>query len=178
MSFKPIEGWEQYYAINPEGEVLSHGVPNTRYKEPRKLKHVLDKGIGYYIVTLARKGVGRRNYFIHRLLATHFLPNPENKAHVNHIDGDKTNNSLSNLEWATPQENSQHAYRTGLSTSDATDVAVVQVDLATGQVLHEFKSIHEAGRNTGVQWQNIWKVCNGRRRSAGGYSWAYAKDVE
>jgi len=50
----------------------------------------------------------------HRLLATHFIPNPENKRTVNHIDGNKLNNSLSNLEWATDAENIQHAYDTGL----------------------------------------------------------------
>ena len=53
---------------------------------------------------------------MHRLLMQTFVPNPQNKAHVNHIDGDKSNNDLANLEWATEKENEQHAVRTGLKT--------------------------------------------------------------
>jgi hypothetical protein len=68
---------------------------------------------GYYHVDIQEFGKIKK-YAVHRLLAIMFLPNPENKRTVNHIDGDKTNNSLSNLEWATDKENIQHAYDTGL----------------------------------------------------------------
>ncbi len=68
---------------------------------------------GYLRVTLYKDG-SRKNFLIHRLIATHFIPNPENKPQVNHIDGNKINNNIDNLEWVTPSENTQHAYDTGL----------------------------------------------------------------
>lgn len=64
---------------------------------------------GYYYVDLQHKGY-KRKYPVHRLLALAFLPNPLNKRTVNHKDGNKENNDLSNLEWATDSENMQHAY--------------------------------------------------------------------
>ena len=68
---------------------------------------------GYYHVDIQEFGKARK-VALHRLLALQYLPNPENKRTVNHIDGNKLNNSLSNLEWATDQENCQHAHDTGL----------------------------------------------------------------
>lgn len=68
---------------------------------------------GYYHVDIHENGSSFK-IAIHRLLALHFIPNPQNKRTVNHIDGNKLNNSLSNLEWATDAENTQHAYTTGL----------------------------------------------------------------
>lgn len=68
---------------------------------------------GYYHVDIHEHGKSTK-IALHRLLAIQYLPNPENKRTVNHIDGDKLNNILSNLEWATDSENVQHAYDTGL----------------------------------------------------------------
>lgn len=68
---------------------------------------------GYFRVTLSTNGKTQR-ISIHRLVATIYLPNPENKDFVNHKDGNKSNNSVSNLEWATQSENQKHAYVAGL----------------------------------------------------------------
>lgn len=68
---------------------------------------------GYIRVELWDGGKGKK-YLLHRLLAGAFIPNPEDKPQVNHIDGDKANNALANLEWSTQSENQLHAYRQGL----------------------------------------------------------------
>ena len=69
---------------------------------------------GYKYVTLYHKNLGKKLY-IHRLMAELYIPNPENKRTVNHIDGNKQNNCLTNLEWATDGENIKHAYDNGLN---------------------------------------------------------------
>ena len=163
------------YRINKQGQVFS----NYKYKTNipcdtwREVQPVLDKGTGYFLVTLVNQGK-RKNKHIHRLLATHFILNPLNKAHVNHIDGNKQNNALSNLEWATPRENARHAVDTGLcETRTASQrVPVIQIDLE-GNDIAEHISIHEASRTTGIAWQNISKVVRGVRPRAGGYMWKY-----
>lgn len=169
-----IQGFPNY-RINKQGQVFS----NYKYKTNipcdtwREVKPVLDKGVGYYLVTLSNQGK-KSNKHIHRLLATHFIPNPLNKSQVNHIDGNKQNNDLSNLEWVTSQENSRHAVDIGLCDDrrQKQEVAILQYDL-DGNLVAEHVSLHEAGRTTGIAWQNISKVVRGVRPRAGGYTWKY-----
>ena len=177
------------YKITEDGTVLSKRkgyrkpVTNTWIPEEnwKPIKPVLDKGIGYLLVTLisyTEKGVRiKKNQFIHRLLAQAYIPNPENKAHVNHKDGVKTNNSLDNLEWATEQENSQHAVNNNLTTYEHCEVSIEQFT-RNNVFLQEFKSLHEAERITGVAFQNIYKVAKGKRHSAGGFIWKYKANVQ
>ncbi len=73
-----------------------------------------DLSYGYKVIRLFSK-----IYRAHRIIAETFIPNPENKPEVNHIDGNKSNNDISNLEWVTPSENNQHAYDTGLAKLSA-----------------------------------------------------------
>ena len=92
------------YTIREDGEVRS--------RFGRVIKQQIDVP-GYARVELWKNGKGRK-YLVHRLLAKAFIPNPDSKPQVNHIDGDKSNNALTNLEWVTQSENQIHAYRTGL----------------------------------------------------------------
>lgn len=82
------------------------------YSKPKRkfLKSHLTKA-GYL-----RVKIGTRGYLLHRLIAIHFIPNPENKPEVNHRDGDKQNYAIDNLEWVTPHENSLHSYAAGLQS--------------------------------------------------------------
>lgn len=139
------------------------------------IKQVYDKSSGYMLVTLCHQGV-RKNKRVHRLLMEAFVPNPLNHPHVNHIDGNKLNNCLSNLEWCTSQHNASHAAKLGLyqPSIDATRTEVIQYDLKSNFIA-QHASLHEAERKTGIAWQNIWKVCNGRRHTAGNCKWGYAK---
>ena len=169
-----IQGFPNY-RLDRMGNVYSCYVPKTSKTSDvwRVIQPVLDKGTGYFLVTLVHDKK-RKNQFIHRLLAIHFIPNPLQKAHVNHLDGVKQNNALTNLEWATPKENTQHAIRIGLCDKRllAQSSAVEQFTLA-GELVAEHVSLHEAGRTTGIAWQNISKVVRGIRNHAGGYYWRY-----
>lgn len=165
----------------PNYRIREDGVVESCYKYKtnipcdvwREVQHIYDNSCGYMIVTLCHEGV-RKNKRVHRLLAEAFIPNPSNKAHINHIDGVKLNNSLDNLEWATPKENTNHAIKMGLCDPAAhSRREIVQLDKDTKAVIVAFPSIHEAGRTTGIACQNIWKVCDGRRKTAGGFAWAY-----
>lgn len=104
---------EEFITINthPKYSVDRNGiVKNSRGKE--KALQVDDKG--YFRVDLYDGGV-RTTKKVHRLVAEAFIPNPNNKPDINHIDGNKLNNSVDNLEWVTKSENMQHAFRIGLA---------------------------------------------------------------
>jgi len=107
-----IPGYEGLYKVTTFGRVWSCGRPNTRYKNGRFKKTTLSKN-GYIFVGL-NKNKKLKTCKVTRLVAITFIPNPDNKPQVNHIDGDKQNNNVSNLEWNTASENIQHSWDTGL----------------------------------------------------------------
>ena len=105
--WRRIEGYEGVYNISSDGMVMSHA---KKYPKPLKPTITLH---GYLTVTLYING-NNKIYKIHRLVAQAFIPNPNNKPQINHIDGLKNNNHYKNLEWATSSENLKHAFASGL----------------------------------------------------------------
>lgn len=106
---KPIPEYEGLYSITEDGDVFGH-------KYNRFLKPALNRR-GYRRVDLYKNGKGRTSK-IHRLVSITYIPNTENKREVNHIDGNKLNNHISNLEWCTRSENLKHAFKNNLHKID------------------------------------------------------------
>lgn len=165
-----IPGLEGRYAVTEDGKVFSH-CANAFRKTPIGKR-------GYPVVSIRDENGKPRLMTVHRLVAKTFIPNPNNLPEINHIDGDKTNNHVGNLEWVTRRENDAHARATGLHKSDG-DKAVIQ--LKDGIEIARFKSASEASRKTGIGRSAISNVCrgyvwNGRHcRTAGGYGWKYVE---
>ena len=107
---KEIPGYEGMYVVSKSGKVYS--LPR-RGRKLKQLKPADNMLAGYLRVSLTKNGRTKLTY-IHRVVALTYIPNPQNKEMVNHIDADKTNNNLSNLEWVTSMENHTHAFELGL----------------------------------------------------------------
>ena len=154
------------YSVSEEGHVRND-------KTGRQLNPVTTSN-GYLQVSLRFSGKTVSEY-VHRLVAKAFLQAKDGCDHVNHIDGNKLNNALDNLEWVSVLGNTLHAIDSRMTdprTRHPAMAEIAQLD-TEGKEVASFMSLHDAGRMTGIAWQNISKVCRGLRKSAGGFGWAY-----
>lgn len=150
-----ITGFEGYQVSN-----LGRVKHRDRILKPRKSK-------GYLTVAIWSNKV-RKNKLIHRLVAEAFIPNPDNKSEIDHIDADKTNNRVENLRWCTRKENINNP----LNLAHFKRYPVVKLN-TTGKCLEFYSTILLAG-----QHGNVIKCCKGKRKTAGGYRWLYYEDYE
>lgn len=176
--WKDIVGYEGAYKISNSGEVLS--VKKNKILKPFKTKS------GYLIIGLIKQQK-RKNYKAHRLVAMHFLLNPENKPQVNHINGNKVDNRSENLEWCTSSENIRHSWEMGMreKSREVSRVTVLKAHEAhkrkvaqlsmEGELLHVFESVSDVYRFLNKRTINgsIAACCNGKSKSAYGYKWEY-----
>lgn len=159
--WKDIPGFEGRYQISTLGRVKS-----LRSKNGRPAGYIKKQAFnvyGYPWVYLW-SGEHYKNKVIHRLVAEAFIPNPNNYPQVNHIDGDKTNYSIENLEWCTLLENRQHAARTGLSSHGETHLSARLTLEQVKRIKEEHfegKSYSFLGRKYGVHSETIGKICRG-----------------
>jgi hypothetical protein len=138
-----------------------------KIKIKNRMKHKFCIINGYQVVSIKYK-----LYYVHRLVALTFLDNPENKEFVNHKDGNKLNNSLENLEWATCLENNIHAIQSGLSKRRK---KVIQYDSDMTK-LCEFNSIADCSKTLNIGKSSISDSCNEKYKSTkSGYIFRYAE---
>jgi hypothetical protein len=187
IEWKPIDGFEGIYSISNRGDVFSH-------RRGIVLK-AATVSTGYLGVCLYH-GDKRLKTSIHRLVAKAFIPNPEHKPTVNHINEDKTDNRVENLEWATYYEQNHHGtrsqrvientdYKKRSANMDYKAIAskhdyenmnvkqmkpVAQID-EHGTVIAVYKSISFAGRSTNISAKGIWRCTKGIRKRCGGFKW-------
>jgi len=143
------------YKISNYGRVKNH---------KGKITEGSNHASGYLWVSVAPK-----QYLLHRLIAKTFIPNPQNKEQVNHIDGNKLNCKLDNLEWMTCSENSQHAHNNNLHPKTK---SCIQYDLNMNKI-NEFKSQIDASRQLNICNDSIRKCCNDKQKTAGGFVFKY-----
>lgn len=130
---------------------------------------------GYLQVHLWKNNKGYSKT-VHRLVAEAFLPNINNLPEINHINGDKTDNCVKNLEWISSSDNLLHSYRVlGRKHRWGKDnkCSKIILQIKDGSVIAEFYGANEASRCTKVYFSDIHKCCKGKLKTAGGYIWKY-----
>jgi len=161
------EEWKQITDIEKEGYFISNF---GRIKSPNnKIKDKFGITGGYYEMKFSKK-----HYKIHRLVATYFINNPENKPFVNHKSGDKFDNKVTNLEWCTNQENVKHAYDLGLNSCVS---GIIQYDKEGKNIIKEFNSINDASRELNINCSSISACCRGITLQTNGYHFKYKTDI-
>ena len=170
--WRDVVGYEGYYQVSNLGRLKSlKRLVKGRWGDYPVKGCIMNPSLnmyGYYHSGLSRmegEKMKNRTKIIHRLVAEAFIPNPLNKKQVNHIDCDKTNNRLDNLEWVTGTENMRHASKNKLLNT----VKIDQYSL-DGKFIRSYHSISEASKITGIHSTGISRAA-GLTPIAGGFIW-------
>jgi hypothetical protein len=181
--WKEIKGLEGFYEISNLGRVksISRVVKSSIQKNgfritKEKIKPSQNNGNGYLqlYVQINNK---RKIYYTHRLVALAFIPNPNNKPEVNHINGDKSDNRVENLEWCTRKENINHAFDLGLMKNRKTGKRVKVLQILEDNIVL-WDSISDASNSLKIDSSSISKVCKNINKQAGGFKWRYYNPKE
>lgn len=164
--FLPVEGYYGLYEVSNYGRIRNS---RGRIMHPEK-----NKRNGYLQLCLKKDGVTKMHY-VHRLVANTFLPNMFELESVNHIDEDRTNNCVWNLEWVTIKENNNHGNRNkklskSLKNNPNKKKSVLQYTM-DGELVCEWSSLSEIRRVLGYKY--VFLCCSGKYKSYKGYIWKY-----
>lgn len=182
--WKDVCGYGGLYMVSDLGRIKSfvyYNGANVRFLKPQISKR------GYYFVDLCKNNV-KKKLLLHRLVAEAFIPNPENKPCIDHIDRNGINNRVSNLRWCTQKENCNNKftkeyrdktryYEDGLKRATERSISIsmkpiIQID-KFGNIVNEFKSMAEAKRLFGYSSSCICRCCKGQRELYKGFKWMY-----
>ena len=165
--WKDIKGFEGLYQVSNLGRVKS-----------LRRNIILRQGItrkGYESVLLCTNSI-HKGYYIHRLVAHAFIPNPDNLPQVNHKDENKTNNCVGNLEWCDGKYNIN--YGTGIAKRVKSQSKKVLQFKPDGTFVKEWESTMDVERNLGFDNAHISKCCRGKYAYAYGFLWKYKKEIK
>lgn len=158
---KDIKNYEGLYAITMTGRVWSY--KSKKFLKPEKNRD------SYMYVGLYKDGK-RKAFKLHRLVAETYIPNPDNKPHVGHIDDNPKNNCWDNLYWTNALNNNNYG-----SHLRGCKGAKKIICLETGQI---FRTTREAAEEMGLDSSNISKVCNGKRKTCHGFHFEFIKESD
>lgn len=177
--WKDIEGYEGLYQVSNLGRIKSFPRRGTHVK----VEHILSTNKNHkgYLVVILTKKCKRKKFSIHRLVAKAFISNPNNLPQVDHIDDNKENNRVENLQWITNEDNRKKAWLTGAITleknykrgKDNCHARIVnQYDL-NGNFIKKWYCIKDIQDKLGFDNRNISACCRKKRPTAYGYKWEY-----
>ena len=193
--WKDIKGYEGLYQVSNLGRVKSFdrwvkgSYNGLQFKKGKILKPSI--GHFYFQVSLVNINGEKNSYTIHRLVAESFLPNPENKTEIDHIDTNPLNNNVENLKWCTHKENMNNPItkqkRCGdnhpkpflgkFGKENPHSKPILQFTL-DGKLIRKWECFKDVERELGLHHPNILKVIRGDRNHTGGCKWGYADDYE
>lgn len=165
--FRDIKGYEGLYQVSNFGRIKS-----LWFGKEKILKEEIDND-GYRRVMLYKNKIGK-HYKIHRLVYITFIGEIDDDKQVNHLNEDKADNSIFNLNLLTSKENIN--YGSAIQRrADKRSKTVIQFT-KDNEFVREYKSIHEAGKINNIQFKNISSCCLGKRKTCGGFIWKYKEE--
>ena len=179
--WRDIKNYEGLYQVSNWGRVKTI--------KTQKIRKLVSNHKGYLLVKLCKNGISV-GFSVHRLVAEAFIPNPDNLPQVNHINENKTDNRVENLEWCTNEYNHNYGTRNErarlkkignpkmktclgkFGKDHHSSKSIIQFTL-DDELVRKWDSASDAHRCIGVNYKNISSCCNGQRLSAGGFKWEF-----